>query len=309
MKKIFENIPESGAWINIKKIEKGFDECTKYSFVKCGKKYIIKKFPKKGLEKKEREFCILKKLQNIDFNKPEPITMGKIDEDNYYFILTWVEGKTLTEFSQGKSEEQLYEIGKKVGEIMLKIHKEQYNNKNLSNKIDKIRNKIHLFKKLNFVYAGITINYLENNIKKLEQQPKSIVHGDLNQDNIIIDENGNVGIIDFGNADIDYSYQDAHQIQMYNRFFSIGFSTGVIDGYLQGKDNQKFWESYKIYSAYYCLSKIIWAKKFKNEALVEDMLNRAKQTVEDFDYFRSNKPIWYERYKEKNIKKREYGER
>lgn len=192
---------------------------------------------------------------------------------------------------------------------MRKIHKERFESKDLSNKIDKIRNKIPLFRKLNVDYAEIVINFLENNVAKLEQQPKSIVHGDLNQDNIIIDEKGNVGIIDFGNSDIDYSYQDTHQIQMYNRFLSKSLSAGVIDGYLQGKDNQKFWECYKIYSAYYCLSKIIWAYKFKDAALVEDMLKRAKQTVEDFDYFRSDKPIWYEEYKRKNLKKEEHEER
>ena len=89
---------------------------------------------------------------------------------------------------------------------MRKIHKERFESKDLSNKIDKIRNKIPLFRKLNVDYAEIVINFLENNVAKLEQQPKSIVHGDLNQDNIIIDEKGNVGIIDFGNSDIDYSY-------------------------------------------------------------------------------------------------------
>ena len=161
----------------------------------------------------------------------------------------------------------------------------------------------------NWIEEETVICFLENNIEKLEQQPKSIVHGDLNQDNIIIEENGNVGIIDFGNSDIDYSYQDAHQIQMYNRFLSKGLSAGVIDGYLQGKDNQKFWESYKIYSAYYCLSKIIWAYRFRDTVLIKDMLRRAKQTVEDFDYFRSDKPIWYEEYKRKKVEKREDEER
>ena len=68
-------------------------------------------------------------------------------------------------------------------------------------------------------------------------------------------------------------------------------------------------ERYKIYSAYYCLSKIIWAYKFKDAALIKDMLRRAKQTVEDFDYFRSDKPIWYEEYKRKNLKKGEHEER
>ena len=309
MENKLEKVLETNKWTDIKKIKEGFDDCTKYCFVKDGQKFIIKIFHKNGLEKKKREFCILQKIQDIDFNKPKPINFGKIDEDNYYYILTWVEGKTLTEFAVGKSEEQLYDIGKKVGEIMRKIHEEKFDDRDLSNKIDKIKNKIPLFRKLNIDYAEEVIIFLENNIEKLKQQPKSIVHGDLNQDNIIIDEKGNVGIIDFGNSDIDYSYQDAHQIQMYNRFLSKGLSAGVIDGYLQDKDNQKFWESYKIYSAYYCLSKIIWAYKFENTILIEDMLKRAKQTVEDFDYFKSDKPIWYEEFKRENLKKREDNER
>lgn len=297
MEKMLEKIPGSSSWTSIKKIKDGFDDCTKYCFVKNKQKFIIKIFSKKSFEKKEREFCILQRIQDIDFNKPKPITIGKIDEDNYYYILTWVEGKTLTEFAIGKSEDQLYDIGIKVGIIIHRIHEERFDNKDLSHKIDKIRNKIPLFKKLNIDYAKTVINYLENNIEKLEQQPKSIVHGDLNQDNIIIDEKGNIGIIDFGNSDIDYSYQDTHQIQMYNRFLSKGLSTGIIDGYLQGKNNEKFWECYKIYSAYYCLSKIIWAYKFRDPLLIKDMLRRSKQTVEDFDYFTSEKPIWYEEYK------------
>ncbi len=141
------------------------------------------------------------------------------------------------------------------------------------------------------------------------RQPKAIVHGDLNQDNIIIDGEGNIGIIDFGNSDIDYAYQDTHQIQMYNRFLSKGLSAGIINGYLKGEDNPVFWESYKIYSAYYCLSKIIWAYRLKDESLIRDMLMRGKQTVEDFDYFKNDKPTWYVEYKRKNLNKNAHDER
>ena len=56
---------------------------------------------------------------------------------------------------------------------MHKIHEEKFDNKDLRNKIDKIRNKIPLFRKLNVDYAETVINFLENNIEKLEQQPKS----------------------------------------------------------------------------------------------------------------------------------------
>ena len=46
MEKRLEKVPESNSWTNIRKIKEGFDECTKYCFVKDGQKFIIKIFPK-----------------------------------------------------------------------------------------------------------------------------------------------------------------------------------------------------------------------------------------------------------------------
>ena len=54
MEKRLEKVPESNSWTNIRKIKEGFDESTKYCFVKDGQKFIIKILPKKGLEKKKR---------------------------------------------------------------------------------------------------------------------------------------------------------------------------------------------------------------------------------------------------------------
>ena len=298
---MLKQIPTSNEWINVKKIERGFDNCTKYYFERNNQKYILKIFSYDSLEKKEREFCILKKIQNLNFNKPNPVIINKINENNYYYILTWIEGETLTKFSNNKSEEDLYEIGLKVGDIMYELHQEKFNNKDLGYKLDKMKNKLDLFKELKLDYSDVVVKYLEKNMKKLLEQPKSIVHGDLNQDNIIIDSKGNIGIIDFGNSDIDYSYQDTHQIQMYNRFLSEGLSAGIINGYLKGENNSLFWECYKIYSAYYCLSKIIWAYKFNDDLLIKDMLNRARKTIKDFDYFKNDKPIWYEEYVRQNL--------
>lgn len=135
---------------------------------------------------------------------------------------------------------------------------------------------------------------------ELIKQPKSIIHGDINPENIIIDDKENIGIIDFGNSDIDYSYQDMHQVQMYTRFLSIEVSAGIIDSYIKMKNINYFWKCYKIYSAYYCLSKIIWSEQFNDSSLREDMIKRAKQTIIDFNYFKSEIPQWYIDYKKRN---------
>lgn len=293
MEDVFNKLPNVDKWENIKKIEAGFDDCVKYYFEYLGKRYIIKIFDEKSYEKKLKEYCILQKVQDLSFKKPLPIQMEKVDEKYFFYILSWVDGITLTQYSKGKKDVEMYDIGIKIGKIMEELHKEQFDYKDLSSKILKIKNKIPLFKKLDFNDSEIVIKYLENNVDKLYRQPKSIVHGDLNQDNIIIDENGEIGIIDFGNSDIDYSYQDTHQIQMYNRFLNIPLCQGILDEYSKNKDEKVFWESYKIYSAYYCLSKIVWANKFNEESLLMEMIRRAKQTVKDFENFKSDKPVWY----------------
>lgn len=63
MEKMLEKVPESNSWTNIKKIKEGFDDCTKYCFIKDGQKFIIKIFPKKGLEKKKENFVFYKEYR------------------------------------------------------------------------------------------------------------------------------------------------------------------------------------------------------------------------------------------------------
>ena len=91
-----------------------------------------------------------------------------------------------------------------------------------------------------------------------------------------------------------------HQVQMYTRFLSIEVSAGIIDSYIKMKNINYFWKCYKIYSAYYCLSKIIWSEQFNDSSLREDMIKRAKQTIIDFNYFKSEIPQWYIDYKKRN---------
>lgn len=299
MEEKLKKIRDSINWNNIMEINIGYDNCKKYYFEKGNKKFILKMFSKNQLEKKLNEYNILKIINNINILKPEPITFEKIVENTYYYILSWVDGITLTEFAIKNDEKALYDVGLKIGNTMSKIHKNKYSNINLEDKIIKMVNKIKNFENINFDYKNLILEYLKSNLIFLQNQPKSIIHGDLNQDNIIICKNNNIGIIDFGNANIDYSYRDTHQIQMYNRFLSESLSTGIINQYIADfdeYDKKIFWKSYKIYSAYYCLSKIEWANKLNDIKIIEEIKKRSMQTVLDFDYFKSDIPNWYLNY-------------
>lgn len=294
-------IAESKDWTNIIEINEGFEKTKKYYFLKNNKKYILKIFSTELLEKKKKEYTILKQIQKVKFLKPKPITIKKINGvEEYYYILTWIEGVTLTKYVKQKNMKELYRIGRKIGDIISEIHKERFDKADLTSKIRKIENKIPKFKEIKINGVKETVDFLEKNYMELIKQPKSIIHGDINPENIIIDDKENIGIIDFGNSDIDYSYQDMHQVQMYTRFLSIEVSAGIIDSYIKIKNINYFWKCYKIYSAYYCLSKIIWSEQFNDSSLREDMIKRAKQTIIDFNYFKSEIPQWYIDYKKRN---------
>lgn len=294
-------IAESKDWTNIIEINEGFEKTKKYYFLKNNKKYILKIFSTELLEKKKKEYTILKQIQKVKFLKPKPITIKKISGvEEYYYILTWIEGVTLTKYVKQKNMKELYRIGRKIGDIISEIHKERFDKADLTSKIRKIENKIPKFKEIKINGVKETVDFLEKNYMELIKQPKSIIHGDINPENIIIDDKENIGIIDFGNSDIDYSYQDMHQVQMYTRFLSIEVSAGIIDSYIKMKNINYFWKCYKIYSAYYCLSKIIWSEQFKDSSLREDMIKRAKQTIIDFNYFKNEIPQWYIDYKKRN---------
>ena len=84
---------------------------------------------------------------------------------------------------------------------------------------------------------------------------------------------------------------------MYNRFFDVDFSVGIIDGYIKNIDDKElFWLCFKIYAAYLSLYKVVWAHKYGKDE-IEKMKKRYYQTLIDYDLFKNKIPEWYSGYK------------
>ena len=289
---------------NLERIDVGFDKCDKYSFTINNKKYVLKTFDDGNYESKKREVEILNKLQGNDLLIPRVIAFDKAD-GGYYYILSWIEGKTIKESKPQLSDSDLYNIGKKVGSMISTIHKTDTYNIDLSNNIEKILNRLDKYKNycFNMENEDKVINFVKENISCLRLQPITIIHGDLTEDNIVVD-NDKVGFIDFGSANINYSYYDFHQVQMYNRFFSVPFSVGIIDSYLnQTSVSNHFFEILKVYSAYLSLHKIVWATKLHRNDLVDEMKKRYLTTYSDYNGFEADIPFWYKSFDRQKVKK------
>lgn len=295
---ILNSLKEKIKWDSITKINSGYDPCLKFCVYKANKKYLLKIFDKNNLIKKQREYNILSGITDFPFLRPSPIEFGEINNDYHYFLLTWVEGESLESYFKRDSNIDLYSIGCDIGNSIYKFHCYTKMNKSIDI-ISNIKSKLEKYKEanLNLKDDDVVLSYIYNNIHKLEKQPVSLIHGDLTETNIIINSENQIGLIDFGNACINYSYYDLHQVQMYNRFFSVDLSVGIIDGYIKNvKDKDFFWECFKIYNAYLSLYKVVWAQKYGKEE-IENMKNRYYQTLIDYNLFKNQIPKWYTEYK------------
>lgn len=298
-----EKIKGFSNWENVEKIDVGFDNCEKYSFVESNKKYVLKIFDEENNEKKKREINILNKLKDTDLLIPKVISYDKVD-DWYYYILSWIQGETIKSLKQELDDSILYEIGEKVGSMMATIHKVCTYDVDLSGNVNKILSRLKIYEQYQFNMKNEdkVIDFIRKNIDDLKKQPITMIHGDLTEDNIIL-KDGKIGLIDFGSANINYAYYDFHQVQMYNRFFSIPFSAAIIDSYLkQTSVNDYFFKILKIYSAYLSLYKIVWAKKMNRMDLVEEMMNRYLTTYDDYKGFEIDVPTWYTDFDRKKVK-------
>jgi tRNA A-37 threonylcarbamoyl transferase component Bud32 len=159
----------------------------------------------------------LKLLKNHEFNINIPI-IDWIGEDNEYIGFRGMPGKSLTtEIINKLSEEQKRKVGTQIGKFIKIFHAIDYKGKSPNS--EKIVNEwfLNSFRKR---MRTLKKYFNENELKVIEKLIKSLpeksakygieevfCHGDLGYNNIILSENLEVGIIDFGDAGhLDKSY-------------------------------------------------------------------------------------------------------
>jgi len=180
---------------------------------------IILKFPrsKKYQKECEHEVDILKLLKGYEFNINIPV-INRVDEDNAYTGFYGVRGKPITtETIDRLSEAQRKKIGAQIGIFLKKLHAIDYKGKSPSNESDimewfqksfcKKKRTLKKYFSKNELYA------IEELVASLPQKSANLgteqvfCHGDLGYNNILLTDNLEVGVIDFGDAGvIDKSY-------------------------------------------------------------------------------------------------------
>lgn len=181
-------------------------------------KFVFKflKNKKYQLELKH-ETNILKLLKNHEFNLKVPL-IDWIGEENSYIGFRGMIGNSITtEIINELSKEQKNKIGTQIGIFLKKLHKITYKGKSPNNENNVIKWLLESFAKKKHILRKY---FNENELNSIEVLVNSLpeksakygieqvfCHGDLGYNNIILGNNLEVGIIDFGDAGyLDKSY-------------------------------------------------------------------------------------------------------
>lgn len=201
-----------------------------------------------------------------------------------------------------------YSIGKKVGRALKSLHQYPLSAKQIAkgkkrDEIFVLRLSEYLNSKHRLPHDEQTIDILCQRFNKFKCQRPVLRYGNLNIDNIFIDNNLQIIFKPSSSSIIGDPYEDLALLEFYNsQGFDI-FISGVIDGYFYGKVPAEFWVNFALFSAFYSLyksSKII--NKHPDQAL--DMLLNFKKIKDDFANFTRPMAKWYKSKELKDAKQK-----
>lgn len=262
------------------------------------KKYLLRISKIEQKERKSVEFEFMKRVEALGVPMCKPITFGTCDE-GVYLLQSWIEGKNFEEVISMLTDKEQYDYGVQAGQILKKIHtikvsdthekwETQFNRK--------IEQKIQMYKECPIKYENgqFFIDYINKNRYLLNSRPQCYQHGDYHVGNMMIDNYGNLQIIDFDRSDFGDPWQDFDRI-VWSAQKSPLFASGMVNGYFDGNVPIDFWKLLALYISNNTISSISWAMKF-GKSEINTMRNQAKEVLKWYDNMQNPVPTWYKGY-------------
>ncbi|MDR3060144.1 MAG: aminoglycoside phosphotransferase family protein [Prevotella sp.] len=170
-------------------------------------------------EEFKHEINILMLIKEHKFNVQIPL-ISKLGVDNAYIVFDGLVGKSMTkELVDKLTEEQRRNIGTQIGLFLKTLHKINYKGKSPNSESDMIEWLQNSFNKRKYTLKRyfsenefVTIESLMAAFPQKSQEfgiEQVFCHGDLGYNNILLNDNFDVGVIDFGDAgynDISYDF-------------------------------------------------------------------------------------------------------
>ena len=277
-------------------IKKGWSNERKYKVVdKNGQAYLLRISPTAQYEYKKAEYENMQMVSALGIPMCQPIEFGTCDE-GVYSLQSWIDGKDAEEAIIDFSDRQVYEYGYEAGTILKKIHSiatpaktenwEKFFNRKLNRKIENY-NKCPL----KYENGDAFITYIEEHRHLLKNRPMTYQHGDYHIGNLMIDNNGQLVVIDFNRNEYGDPWEEFNRIVWCAQSAPL-FATGMVDGYFDCNIPMLFWDLLALYISSNTLSSLPWAIPF-GQSEIDVMTNLAKNVLDWYDGMKNTVPKWY----------------
>lgn len=279
----------------VEPLTKGWSKDKKYILFSQDKKYLLRLSNISLYNKKKEQFELLKKIEKLDINCSRPVEFGKLDEENIYMILTYLEGESCEDVLPRLTNEEAYKLGIEAGQVLQKLHNIPVDTSNMSWKEkykEKIPRKIKALKecKYKLPLEDFLIDYFISKSYLMEDRPLKFSHGDFHAGNMIV-HNGKIGIIDFDKNTISDPYDELKPF-CWNVFKSEYFETGLINGYFNNKIPEDFFKILKYYSVESLISQLPWSVQFGEED-IKTAYKVYDAMIKWWGNFNLDVPTWY----------------
>lgn len=299
IKKIdWQEIPSCNEIKEVQMIHKGWSGEAKYQLTyNNGEKRLLRVSSAKEVDRKQKEFALMKELFDLGISIPQPISLEvSAKEHQVLMLLAWCEGEDAEKVLPTLSLSEQYRQGICSGRILKKIHSlaapaatEEWGLR-FNQKVE--RNiKRYLECEFYFPRDNQMLTYLKDNRQLLKGRPQCFQHGDYHTGNMVVSEAGILSVIDFNRWDYGDPWEEFNRI-VWSAKVSPHFATGQLHGYFDGTPPHDFFRLLAFYIASNTLSSIPWALSF-GQAETEVMLEQSQDVLDWFDGMENPVPNWY----------------
>ena len=281
---------------NIEKLNKGWSKDQKYIVTdQFDNKLLLRISDISLYDKKKEQFELLKQVEKLNINASRPIEFGKLNDNQIYMVLSYLEGIDAEVAIESVNDKQAYDLGIQAGIILKKLHQipvkevcEPWYDRFVSKlevKINNLRNCKYKLDK-----SEMLIQYALDNAYLLKDRKRTFTHGDYHLGNMIVNDLG-IGIIDFDKNGVVDPIDDFKPF-CWNIRKSHYFQTGLVNGYHDNNIPNDFFKLLALYAVEHLISHTPWAASIGQKEL-ETALNVYKEVMETYEDFTLIIPKWY----------------
>ena len=285
-----------GSIEDITPIKKGFSIEKKFKMTIGHSEFLMRLSPIKSFDSKMCEFELMKKLHENGVRCNKPIALFKDEEqDEVCAVYSYLPGIDAEENIAQMPMETQYKMGIDAGRDLKQINclnRETHDWK--ERKWQKHQRFVSRYFKQSYRFKNDkkVLRFIETQFDTSEADRDHLQHDDFHLGNIIINEDGYSGVIDFNRYDWGDPLHEFVKMEWFTWPVSKAFARGQIDGYFAKRRIEDVeCIQLSVYIAMSILSTIVWTLEFHPHTW-KHIETRIQPILDHFDYFERVRPEW-----------------